>query len=51
MINKNLATLADTPRGEKILELFNIQSVKLIVPEQLQTMHKLFLDYQSLQEN
>lgn len=48
VIRKNLLTLSDNARGQEILNLFSIQSIKLSNINALKDMIKLYDEYQSM---
>lgn len=48
VINNNIAKIGDTIRGRQILDMFNIQSVKLTNQEQIKPMINLYTNYQAL---
>jgi hypothetical protein len=48
IVRKNLLTLSESTRGQEILNLFSIKSIRLSNAAALQNMIKIYDDYQSL---
>ncbi len=49
-INNNLSTIGNSVRGRQLLEMLNIEAIKITNPEQLQPMRELFYSYKALKD-
>lgn len=50
-IHKNLSTISNTVRGRQLLEMLNIEAIRLTDLEQLKPMRELFHSYNALSTN